>query len=101
MGVFEYSDFRYPIDDFTLSHLRAVLDNELLELPYIDVLVYFSATDRVEFRLTAESDYEILVREWTDLCDRCLIDLVTEAQLSGMVCIVGGARSAIGDPHAG
>lgn len=100
MGVLEYRDFRYPVDDFTLSHLRAVLENELQELPYLDVLLYFSATDRVEFRLTAESDYAIHVRDWPALCDRCLVDLVTEAQLSGTVCLVAGAVATRGDPHA-
>jgi hypothetical protein len=93
MGMLEYRDFSYPVDDFTLAHLRAVLENVLPEFPYIDLALFFSSSDRVELRLTADSSYSIYVRNWPSLCDRCLADLLTEVELSGTLSIVGGFNS--------
>ncbi|WP_410781057.1 hypothetical protein [Leifsonia sp. SIMBA_070] len=93
MGVLEIRDFSYPVDDFTLAHVRAVLENTLPEFPYIDISLFFSGTDRVEFRIRDERDYSIYVREWPALCDQCLGDLVNEVMLSGRLAIVGGFRA--------
>ena len=93
MGVLEIRDFSYPVDDFTLAHVRAVLQNALPEFPYIDVSLYFSESDRVEFRLTDESDYSIYVKRWPALCQQCLADIVSELLLSGGIAIVGGVAA--------
>ena len=93
MGVLAIKEYSYPVDDFTLAHVQAVLENALPEFPYLDVAVFFSESDRVEFRITGDSDYSVYVREPQTLCDQCLADLVSEVLLSGGIRIVGGFRA--------
>lgn len=90
MGVFAIRGCSYPVDDFTLVHVRAVLENALPEFPYIDVALFFSESDREEFRLTDEGDYSIYVKQSPALCDQCLADIISEVMLSGAIAIVGG-----------
>ena len=93
MGVLEIRDFSYPVDDYTLAHVRVVLENALPAFPYIDIAVFFSGTDRVQFRLKEGTDFSIYIREWPDLCDQCLADLTTEVSLSGSISIISGFRA--------
>ena len=92
MGVLEIGGYSYPVDDFTLAHVHAVVENALPEFPSLDVSLFFSDSDRVEFRIADESEFTVHVREPQALCDQCLADLVSEVLVTGGIRIVGGFR---------
>jgi hypothetical protein len=98
MGVFEYRQYSYPVDDFTLAHLAVVLERALRKHKYVDVTVHFSARDRVRLRLATESRYEIYVRNPPRLCEDCIADLLDELELSdslNLVCSPRGTMKAL------
>jgi hypothetical protein len=98
MGVFEYRQYSYPVDDFTLTHLAVVLERALGKHPHVDVTVHFSARDRVRLRLTSESSYEIYVRNTPQVCEDCIADLLDELQVSdslNLVCSPSGTMKAL------
>ncbi|MEV8214676.1 hypothetical protein [Leifsonia sp. NPDC077715] len=94
MGVLEIGGYGFPVDDFTLAHVHAVLQNALPEFPHLDVSLFFSEDDRVEFRVSDESEFTVSVREPQALCDQCLAGLVSEVLVTGGIRIVSGLRAS-------
>jgi hypothetical protein len=95
MGVLEYRQYSYPVDDFTLTHLVVVLERALARHSHVDVTVHFSARDRVRLRFSAESCYEIYIRSHPQVCEDCVADLLEELDLSDSLNLICSPRGTM------
>ena len=93
MGVLEYEQYSYPVDDATLAQLHAVLSDALATRPRVDVIIHFAATERVRLPITSSSRCTLYIRQWPDVCDGCVSALTAELEMSGCLNLVAAGAA--------